>query len=91
MTWRLEAACRDLNPSTFYPDIKRGEITRGGERLHPAVAAALAVCDRCPVNEPCLRWALALNEQEGVWGNKTAGERRTMRRKGLHRQTAVAS
>jgi hypothetical protein len=51
----------------FYPE--RGE--RPDE--------AQAVCAGCAEREPCLAWALAHDEQLGIWGATTPGQRRRLR------------
>jgi WhiB family redox-sensing transcriptional regulator len=40
--------------------------------------AAKAVCAVCPVRQPCLEYALANRERDGVWGGATERERRRM-------------
>lgn len=42
------------------------------------VAAAKALCGRCPVRAGCLQFALRTGE-EGVWGGTTTAERRQVR------------
>ena len=70
MTWRTNAACRGADPDLFFPD--RGD--------NAAVAQALAVCAGCTVRAECLEEALSRPELLGVWGGKTAVERRQIRR-----------
>lgn len=41
-----------------------------------AQAEAAASCWWCPARLECLAYALAANEREGVWGGRTAAERR---------------
>ena len=41
-------------------------------------AAALALCDRCPVQAQCLAWAFELNDQDAVMGGTTPQQRRAM-------------
>lgn len=70
--WRVRAACRDVDPELFFP------IGDCGPELEQ-VAAAKAVCARCPVVAECLPFALvALSE--GVAGGLTGEERRQLRR-----------
>lgn len=38
------------------------------EKWHPAAMTAMAICDRCPVKQPCLEYALAAGEKDGIWG-----------------------
>ncbi|MGH8902334.1 MAG: WhiB family transcriptional regulator [Egibacteraceae bacterium] len=37
---------------------------------------AKQVCAGCPVRSQCLDWALATNQQDGVWGGLSEDERR---------------
>ena len=63
-TWRPLAACRGVEPDIFYPATD--------EEAEPAKA----VCGVCPVRQPCLEFALANRERDGVWGGATEKERR---------------
>ncbi len=66
--WQREAACRSQGTRTWFsgtsPDIER----------------ARAVCHACPVQAPCLQYAMSEADLEGVWAGTTAKERRQMRR-----------
>jgi WhiB family redox-sensing transcriptional regulator len=81
LSWKLAGACRFANTDVFFPasDSDAGQ--------------AKAVCERCPVQEPCLEYALAAREPEGVWGGRTFAERRSIlrRRRERERQRALAS
>jgi WhiB family redox-sensing transcriptional regulator len=48
------------------------------------VAAAKAICARCPVAADCLAWALGAGEPAGIWGGTTPEERRLSRRARHH-------
>lgn len=61
--WRTGAACTD-DPDRQFP---------GWDALK--IAAAKAVCARCPVRAQCLREALDREETDGVWGGLTPVER----------------
>ena len=37
---------------------------------------AIAICTLCPSREPCLARALYLRADHGIWGGKTAAQRR---------------
>ncbi len=64
--WRDMARCQGVDPEIFHPaEDDDGE-------------AAKAICELCPVREPCLEYALATREKEGVWGGFTARERRRL-------------
>lgn len=76
--FRHRAACRDVDPELFFPVGNIGPAKR-------QVAAAKAVCHRCPVTEDCLAWALRARLEEGVWGGRDMAERRV-----LHRRTRTA-
>ena len=65
-TWRDRAACRGLDPEIFYPVSEED------------AAEAKSICASCPVREPCLEYALANRERDGVWGGATERERRRM-------------
>ena len=73
--WTERAACRDagVDPELFFPLSDAGPALR-------QVAAAKAVCARCPVTTECLTWALRAGEAAGIWGGTTAEERRLLRR-----------
>jgi WhiB family redox-sensing transcriptional regulator len=64
LKWRQHAACYGLDPQIFYPAIDE------------EAEEAKAVCEDCPVRQPCLEYALAEREKEGVWGGATERERR---------------
>jgi hypothetical protein len=49
--WRAYAACRDVDPDSFFP------LGTTGASL-PQIEQATQVCRTCPVSRPCLRWAL---------------------------------
>ncbi len=68
-SWMEQAACAGENVNTFFPDMPNSRAL-----------AAKAICKTCPVVDQCLQHALVNNEQ-GVWGNKTENERKKLRRK----------
>jgi WhiB family redox-sensing transcriptional regulator len=67
------AACRDSDPEAFFP-------VGDGQYAGAQVAAAKAVCARCPLGGQCLDWALTAGIGEGIWGGHTEQERRKLRR-----------
>lgn len=75
MTWRTEAACRGMDPTIFFPDADDLD----------AVAAAITICRRCPVAEPCRMAAAARGEKTGVWGAWQASSLQKLRRRGTGR------
>ncbi|MBV8161486.1 MAG: WhiB family transcriptional regulator [Acidimicrobiia bacterium] len=71
LAWQRGAACRGLGEESqaiFFP--AKGEST----------AEARAICERCPVADQCLDFALA-NHCIGVWGGTSERQRRRMRRR----------
>lgn len=72
--WTDRAACRaeGTDPELFFP------VSYSGPALWQ-VAAAKAVCARCPVAADCLSWALRAGETDGIWGGTTPEERRAIR------------
>ena len=73
-TWRDQARCRGVDPEIFHP----AEEDDG--------TPAKAICEVCPVREPCLEYAITAREKDGVWGGLTARERRRLIRQ--RRRTA---
>lgn len=74
LSWRQHGACRGTDPDIFYP------VT------DEEAEEAKAICATCPVREPCLEYALATRERDGVWGGASERERRRMIRQ--RRKTA---
>lgn len=84
MDWRTSSACRDEDPELFFPIGTTG----------PAVEqmdAAKRICNVCPVREECLEFALATNQDAGIWGGLNEDERRTLRRQRQRQRRRVAS
>jgi transcription factor WhiB len=71
--WRLEAACREVDPELFFPEPSQA----------PQAAAAKAVCAGCGVRGPCLAAALhgpqARDDHSGIFAGTTASERLHLR------------
>ena len=73
MDWRHHAACQDEDPELFFP------IGNTGPAL-VQIEEAKGVCQRFPVLEPCLQWALESGQDAGVWGGLSEDERRELKR-----------
>lgn len=71
--WRDQAACRNADAELFFP---AGHTDAAIDRIR----AAKAVCRTCPVQKPCLQFALDTNQEAGVWGGKDEDERRRLRK-----------
>jgi WhiB family redox-sensing transcriptional regulator len=70
--WRARAACRNLDPDLFFP------VGTTGPALGQ-IEAAKAVCRGCTARTECLEFALATNQEAGIWGGMSEDERRALR------------
>ena len=66
--WLEDAYCRNADPKIFFPD-------KGGDVSH-----AKDLCDRCPVVDECLDYAIENEEKFGTWGGMSPRERRRLRK-----------
>ena len=82
--WRHQASCRSVDPDLFFP------VGTTGMALDQ-IESAKAVCTACPVQRPCLEYALATNQDSGVWGGTSEDERRVLRRQWLRQRRANAA
>jgi WhiB family transcriptional regulator, redox-sensing transcriptional regulator len=64
--WQAQSICRGYDPETFWP------LSDSAEAAEPAKA----ICGRCPVEARCLAWAVGTGEEFGIFGGRTARERR---------------
>lgn len=69
MSWRLEASCRGLSITHFFPE-------DGPEKPSPFVKQ---LCAECPVQSDCLAEAVARPGTEGIWGGQSTKKRRKVR------------
>lgn len=70
-TWMLVGRCRDHDPDVFF--------VRGAAQSKRAIR----ICERCPVREECLDYALENGIEYGVWGGMTERQRRRLARTAL--------
>lgn len=75
--WMDEGLCRQVPPSTFFPNDGVG------------VDVARRICATCPVQAPCLEYALVERIDHGVWGGASERERRRILKR--RRQEAAAN
>ncbi|MGH8899988.1 MAG: WhiB family transcriptional regulator [Egibacteraceae bacterium] len=73
--WRIKAACLGEDTELFFPYGSTGCALEQAEQ-------AKAIC---AVRTECLDGAMVNNQQDGVWGGLSEGERRALRR-GLQRR-----
>ncbi len=76
VAWQELAACRDSEPSLFFPAGSTGPALR-------QIDEALAICISCQVREECLQYALESNQESGIWGGYPEDERRRLRKRWL--------
>jgi WhiB family redox-sensing transcriptional regulator len=79
MDWRTDAACRDTDPDLFFP------VGTTGPAIEQ-IEAAKMVCQQCDAQAACLEFALATNQESGIWGGTSEEERRKLRKAWLARQ-----
>ena len=81
--WRDRASCRTVEPDLFFP------VGTTGVAL-VQIEHAKSVCGTCDVKDACLEFALATNQESGVWGGTSEEERRKLRKQWLARQRRTA-
>ena len=79
--WRSQALCRDTDPDLFFP------VGTTGPAIDQ-IESAKEVCRQCPAQVSCLEFALATNQEAGVWGGTSEEERRKLRKGWLAKQRA---
>ena len=85
--WQLKAACRGPQSAVFFPP---AQFERKEDKLHRE-RRAKDICTSCAVRRECLDYALATNQDSGIWGGLTEDERRQIRRRrAAQRQRALA-
>jgi len=72
-SWRLEAACRQVDPELFFP------VGTTGPAIDQ-IGQAKGICQGCPVREACLAWAMRNGIAFGIWGGTTEEDRHLLRR-----------
>ena len=72
--WRRTAACRDTDPDLFFP------VGTTGPAIEQ-IESAKAVCRACDAQDLCLEYALATNQDSGIWGGTSEDERRQLRKR----------
>lgn len=70
--WQLRARCKSADPDIFQPN---------PDPAYPK-PNALWYCNRCPVWESCLTWALGLPDLMGTFGRTSTHQRKQLRRAG---------
>lgn len=71
-SWQVDGLCRGNHSYLFFPPSaveRKDDRERREER-------AKAICRVCPVQGPCLEFAVEIREPYGIWGGLTELERR---------------
>jgi len=77
LDWQEQASCRDYDNSLFFgPDQGESELEKQARE-----SRAKAVCQTCPVSEPCLEFAMETNQKYGIWGGMSDKERASLKRR----------
>jgi Transcription factor WhiB len=85
-----QALCTEssLDADEWFP------VSSGAQEARREAAAAITICQACPVRSQCLAFSLRHWDigQHGVWGGMVAAERASLRRQMLaHRADALRS
>jgi WhiB family redox-sensing transcriptional regulator len=64
--WMKDAECLGADSNLWFPE--RGQDT----------TQAKAICDTCPVEQECLEYAITNHMMVGIYGGKSARQRRAM-------------
>lgn len=75
--WTSRARCRGLDPEQFFV------------RSLQQAKSAIGVCERCPVRQDCLDYAVDEAIEVGVWGGLTERQRRAYARRRLSAAAAA--
>ena len=66
-SWMDLAACKEVDPDIFHPE--QGESNRPAKKI----------CAGCFVSSQCLEYALATNQEFGIWGGTSEHDRRRIK------------
>ena len=71
---------RKLAPPPAGPRLPTPRRPRLALRPRDRVTSRCRVCRACEAIEPCLEFALATNQESGIWGGTSEEERRKLRK-----------
>jgi WhiB family transcriptional regulator, redox-sensing transcriptional regulator len=72
--WQMKAACRGPQAAVFFPPPQFERKDEKAERER----RAKDICTSCPVQQPCLAYALGIREPHGIWGGRNEAERKEL-------------
>jgi WhiB family transcriptional regulator, redox-sensing transcriptional regulator len=76
LEWQEDAACRQYDNVVFFGEEGESELEKQGRE-----ARAKSICRTCPVQEPCLEFAMESNQKYGIWGGLSDKERASLKRR----------
>lgn len=80
--WRDLARCQGMDTNTFFPSSSAGPVLAD-------ITEAKKVCGRCPVQTPCLTFAVDHGIDHGIWGGLTEAERRSIKLRRVRNRNSV--
>ena len=75
--WRKDAACRGNGAALFFASHDGLSYSESAQQAH---LAKERYCNKCPVANACLEFAIVNNERYGIWGGLSERERAKVRR-----------
>lgn len=76
MDWQDDALCREHDNVLFFGEEGESELEKQARE-----GRAKTICQQCPVQEPCLEFAMETNQKYGIWGGLTDKERASLKRR----------
>ena len=76
LDWQEDAACREYDNILFFGEEGESELEKQTRE-----AEAKAICQTCPVKEPCLEFAMETAQKYGIWGGLSDKERASLKRR----------
>ena len=76
--WMTEAACRGLDPETWFPEQGKDSRLRSKHprtTMKAVTRLAQRICEDCPVKRECADYAIDTDSRYGIWGATTAPDR----------------
>ena len=67
--WRLQAKCREKDSSMWFASKPKGinNSSAGGKTVKSRRKRAQKICNTCPVQYECLRYAILNKFRDGIW------------------------
>lgn len=64
-----DAVCASIGGDFWFPEVGESDVAKFAKQ----------VCQGCPIQEPCLEYAIAEHTEVGIWGGLTGRERVRLR------------